>query len=805
MHTANRSYFHRGWVTILAAACLVLPGAAAPPTSPSAAAAAELNKRRAAIEEAEELLTKGDQAYQAGRYADAVTAFSGAREMIPDSPLTATLRAEATERFAQASIEQAHALSRKGDIAAAKTSVDAVLKPGLAPNHPAANALRNQLDDPIRTNPTLTKEYTADVDAVRRLLYSAEGSYNAGKYDAAVKHYNAVLRLDPTNSAARRGLEHVAATKSAYQKSASDHTRAAMLADVDAGWETSVPPPITDVAAMDPNVPAPATGIVPVSNKLDRIILPNIILEDASLQDVIDLLRLRSAELDELEIDPARRGINFVVNIGDESSEIGNSIRAIRLNLRLTNVPIAQVLRYVNDQTRTSFTTDDFTVTIHPRGLGTKELVTRVYRVPPDFLSSLSSSNAPAAADPFSNKPAKGLLEQRRGALEVLREQGVQFPDGASASLNPSNNTLLVVNTPANQDVISQIVDITAKTEPVMVCVRVTMIKVQHNRLKELGFDWLLSPTGFGSTGWIPGTKTLNLSGGTQGNGGNLDDITLPNGQMERNPVTAGNRSGDEGALTDSIDARINANNLGATSVRTLRAPGVFEVSKVMSNSSVQVLMRGLDQKKGVDVMTAASTVTRSGQASTVQMVREMIYPTEYEPPELPNSVGIVSNGGGFPVSPAHPSAFDKRDVGIVLEVTPTADEAKRTVDVTINPSVVDFDGFVNYGSPINSVMPSDTLGSISAEVTPNRILMPVFSVNRLATNLTVADGSTIVIGGLLQDRARKIDDKTPLLGNLPLVGRLFQSKIDNSISKAIVFLVNVQLVDPTGQPYNKR
>jgi len=824
MQTANRLTFQHGCVTILATACCFVPLLAKEPQTPATLAQREQDKRRAAIEEAEELLTKGDQAYQAGRYADAAQAFAGAREMIPDAPLTAELRAAATQRYAQAAVANARDLSRKGDVAAAKAAVEAVLKPAIAPDDPGAIAMRNQLDDPIRTNPALTKEHGANVDSVRRLLYTAEGAYNLGKYDEATKHYESVLRIDPTNTAARRGMEQVVNAKITYQKSAVDQTRAEMLNEVAAAWEISVPPPSLDVTAVNPTGPAQTGSFIPVSNKLDRIVIPSLILDGASLQDAIDLLRLRAAELDTLELDPARRGVNFNIELGGDDSEIGNQIRAIRFNLRLNNVPISHVLSYINEQTHTTYTTDDFAVIIRPHGSDSKDMVSHTYRVPPDFLSSLGASTETAAknADPFASKPAKGLLTERRGALEVLRDQGIQFPEGASAILNPGNNTLTVVNTPANQDIISQIVDAVAKTSP-MVCVRVTMIRVRETRLKELGFDWLLSPTGVGGDGWIQGTKNLNISGGTSGNPLSFNDIVIPRTQGQRNPITASNRSGDEAIANDSIDELIATSSDVARSSAVNRAPGIFGVTKILSNSSVQMLMRGFDQKKGVDIMTTAATVTRSGQASSIRSVREMVYPSEYEPPQLPqanNTVVINIGPGGVPVAggrtpppmvtPSHPHEFKTREVGVTLEVTPTADEAKRFVDVTLNPSVVDFDGFVNYGSPIR--LPSSTnVGGIfdplleSPILSDNRILMPVFSVNRTSTSLTVADGATIVIGGLLQERVQNVNDKTPIFGDVPIIGRLFQSKATQPISTAVMFLVNIQLVDPTGQPFNKR
>ena len=55
------------------------------------------------------------------------------------------------------------------------------------------------------------------------------------------------------------------------------------------------------------------------------------------------------------------------------------------------------------------------------------------------------------------------------------------------------------------------------------------------------------------------------------------------------------------------------------------------------------MIMRGLSQKKGADVMTAPSILAKSGESATIEVIREFIYPTEYEPPELPQSVGTTS------------------------------------------------------------------------------------------------------------------------------------------------------------------
>jgi general secretion pathway protein D len=799
-HKPIKSFCSR--TALLATACLIAPLCAGETRPGQALAGSEVSRRSAAIEEARELLRKGDESYTAGRFDEAAVAYSGARGLIPDAPVSAELRAAATERFALASVEHARVLSRKGNIAAAHAAIDKVLLPTVDPQNSAALAFRDELNDPIRTNPALTAEHAKNIDAVRMALYTAEGAFNLGKYDEATSHYEEALRIDPTNSAARRGMEQVAAARSNYLKSAADHTRAELLSQVDAAWELQVP-----AADLEPSLTGIGTSgdwqdSISLRNKIDRIIIPKIALDQASLEEALDFLRLRSQENDTFELDPARKGVNFAVNLGAPGSPEADRVSKARFDLQLSNVPLSQVLKYITAATSTSFTTDEFSVIIQSTESTSAELVARTYRVPPDFISSMSASApAEAATDPFGTAPAGGLLARRLGAQEALAAQGVAFPEGASASYSPSNNTLRVVNTPINQDHVTQLIDTITSTEPVMIAVRVTMIRVEQTRLEELGFDWLLDNYGFGGDSWVPGASKLNLSGGTAGTGSDLGDIPLPSGSTTRNPITAGNRSGDSAINSNSIDGLLGSN--GGRQANN-RAPGVFGLRGEIDGATVQTLMRGLNQKKGVDLMAQPSSITRSGQSSSIAIVREFIYPTEYEPPELPNSTGSEFGGGGVtPVTPATPTAFDTRDVGISLEVLPVADDSKRFVNITLNPTFTDFDGFVNYGSPINSTV-NGLLGPETATVTENSILMPIFSKQAISTSVDVADGGTVVLGGLISERVQNVEDQTPILGSLPIVGRLFQSKARQNASTAIIFLVNVELMDPTGRRYRE-
>ncbi|MBK1884433.1 von Willebrand factor type A domain-containing protein [Luteolibacter pohnpeiensis] len=104
-------------------------------------------------------------------------------------------------------------------------------------------------DDEIGANPDLRfkAEDRSDADKIRNNLYLAEGDFNLGKYDAAKSAYEDVLRIDPYNAAARRGMEKVDATKTDYYRAAYDQTRSELLMQADRAWESSVPQAPTDL------------------------------------------------------------------------------------------------------------------------------------------------------------------------------------------------------------------------------------------------------------------------------------------------------------------------------------------------------------------------------------------------------------------------------------------------------------------------------------------------------------------------------------------------------------------------------
>ena len=279
-------------------------------------------------------------------------------------------------------------------------------------------------------------------------------------------------------------------------------------------------------------------------------------------------------------------------------------------------------------------------------------------------------------------------------------------------------------------------------------------------------------------------------------------------------PVTAGNRSGDLAISANAIDALLFP-TMGSSSL----APGIFGLSGVFTDPQFQVVIRALNQKKGIDLLSAPKITTKSGQRAVIEIVREFRYPTQFTEPKVPDIQGRGSSTStsttiALPVvGPSTPSNFETRNTGVTLEVEPVVGPDGVTIDLNLVPQVVEFEGFINYGSPIKTVnpallgfSPSTLLGTTTEAITltDNVINQTILSTRKVTTSVSVWDGQSVVLGGLMREDVQKVEDRTPFLGDIPMVGRLFRTNVDQHIKRNLIIFVTARLVNPAGQPVNQ-
>ena len=154
-------------------------------------------------------------------------------------------------------------------------------------------------------------------------------------------------------------------------------------------------------------------------------------------------------------------------------------------------------------------------------------------------------------------------------------------------------------------------------------------------------------------------------------------------------------------------------------------------------------------------------------------------------------------------VTPSTPTAFETRNIGVTLEVEPIIGPDGYTIDLNLSPEVVEFDGFINYGSPIFGPLfvPVPIPAIVSQVLTDNVINQPIFSTRKVTTSVSIWDGQTVALGGLVREDVQKVQDKVPILGDIPLAGRLFRSNVDQKIKRNLIIFVTARLMDAEGRP----
>ncbi|MGA7274280.1 MAG: type II and III secretion system protein, partial [Candidatus Udaeobacter sp.] len=215
------------------------------------------------------------------------------------------------------------------------------------------------------------------------------------------------------------------------------------------------------------------------------------------------------------------------------------------------------------------------------------------------------------------------------------------------------------------------------------------------------------------------------------------------------------------------------------------------------------------------DLLSAPRVTTKSGQRAVVEVIREFRYPRTYTAPQVPSissSTGSTVVGGSntvpVVVTPTTPQDWETRNTGVTLEVEPIVGGDATTIDLNLVPQVVEFEGFINYGSPINAVGVNTIAGAISTsvpvELTANVINQPVFSTRKVTTSVSIYDGQTVVLGGLMSENVQKTEDKVPIIGDIPLIGRAFRTNAEQHTKTNLVIFVTAKIITPAGVPLNE-
>ena len=793
------------------------------------------------------------------QYKEAIKMYTDAKKFLRDRVDNLPLRQECDLGIREARYRQACSLFGDREYAKALELAGQVQKEG----HPFAEQLiadiQEEVNRPadIRPNPVLpeyaTDAYKANRVQIAERLRRATTYFQIANYDEARNQVELILREDPNNESAinlRHRIGHRAAARENRLKLA---THAEMINDVNKNWTPrgalgANSKELYDPTASSAGAPIPVgpsqgeKDAQVVMAKLDYIRLPEFSIRPPStLADAVQIFGEMSRAYDKQELPPEEKGVSFVLSMGNaaaasdaepsddpfatESSSSGG-LPPIQ-NINLLWVTLREALDMVCEVTGTKYVVKGKTVMIVPTTYVEGKMETRSYNVMSSIVEKVSQVSSEMGASgggsddwmSSGSDSSSGSSATGDDWKKLFTELGVPFEGKASIVYLQSIGKLRVTNTPENLALFENILE-ELNVTPYQIEVEARFVEVSQADLNSLGFEWKLNQDIVGTVGSGINWASSNLAGrdvagGVGQSGSNVFRSSSLGGTGKSNVALHGGTLNQGMRFLGDGNTYANRINLGNATIAPNDEFATF--SFVFGRVDMTMILHMLAQRTDTDMLSSPKVLARPGQEAMIRVVTEWIYPTEFDVTELEEANNTYSGGGtnvvqsngvqvqAPPVKFAvEPQSFEKQEVGVSLQVVPEVSQEGQMINLLVNPKVVEYLGDFDYGMKVPYVSYGMTAGQVtSANVEYYQVSMPQpkFHFREISTYLSVYNGATVVMGGLITETRKSFEDKVPILGDLPFIGFLFRSRGEYSDKRNLLIFLTARLVDPAGRP----
>jgi len=223
-----------------------------------------------------------------------------------------------------------------------------------------------------------------------------------------------------------------------------------------------------------------------------------------------------------------------------------------------------------------------------------------------------------------------------------------------------------------------------------------------------------------------------------------------------------------DGADTWGMDVNVGPIGGQDVTVGTIGAGAALSTALGVPNLSVEasdfsLLIRSLEVQGKLEVLSRPQVTVKNNEPALIQVGEDIAIVTGVE---------RLDNGNTR-------SDVERRDTGIILNVTPTISD----------------DGFVQ----IDLKPEISTVSSRTTQISED-FEAPIINKRVVDTTVTVRDGQTVVIGGLIQSQEETRETKVPILGDIPLLGIPFRSKDESNIKTELLVILTPTVI-PGAEP----
>jgi general secretion pathway protein D len=784
-----------------AGATAVVPGTVAVPGEERDQLAKALSQQEEVRRQARELegrksMESADKAWKDDDFERALAHYRNALSKLPMTAGAAPMRSRAIARIPECEYQVVLGLVRAGKNDMALNRGREMLAQNA--NNRALQKLVTRIENDTKADATAAekpKKTGEQMDSeIRKQMMIGKKAMADRDYELARSSFESVMAVDPQNRQAIGYLKELGDREYISNSKERQATAAKMSAQVRNTWN---PQYKVIKAKTEPVKADQGAKKEPLLNKMDKIIIESIEFRQANIHDVVSFLNKASIDGDKTTEDQSRRGVNIILNLNPagtaaatakpaggadnlfgETAPAGGAAggQAYEITFQARYISLLQTLKIITSVAGLKFRVDGDIVMIVPADYDPAQIEIKMYPVEPTFIEKVKevSSQMPTANDSVGGREVSriGNNELNTGLPDLktyFTQMGVRFPPGSSITYNSAIGKVIVGNTAENLATFERLLS-ELNVVPKQVEIETRFVEVNETDLMEAGLEWLLT-----DPFEIASKKGAAMLGGTE------------RIQMNANAANGGMTRGLRfwGAGGDGADTPAMQGTKGA----------IASISSVLTNPELTMILHLLQQNGNADLLSAPKVTTRSGAEASIRVVTEYIYPTSFE--VNGGQIGNNTTGAGgnnaniVQETTVTPQDFATREVGVLLTVLPEVSPDGNMINLTMQPQVVTEPTWYQYGSTVRRAD-----GSEMALNMPQ----PFFHVRSLNTSISIYDGATVVMGGLITEDLRKINDKIPILGDIPLLGTLFRSKSERSIKKNLLIFVTAKLVDPAGR-----
>ena len=709
----------------------------------------ELDRQRQAILRAERALIESEMMIGRGNYDRALGILYSAQRSLPQNVKTQSIRGRLNARKADVLFSQSNSLLRKGQQQAAWESLTALAS--IEGNSSRFQRLKKAFDQgqPLNlTEADAASTYTS-TQAQSTTEPQASGDFQPQVSDSDAVFFE-MIGVDSSGDIRRDSREE-------------------LLTDVAESW---LRPDLTVQATSDPQQNMDPLLML---EKLNSILIPTVSFADMELSRVVNSLNEQSMRFDNSY--GGNKGVNIVLIDPQRVNP--------KINISLRNLSLKRILDFVVDSVGFQFDVEPDAVVIRPgEGGASSHLETEFFPISRSTFIRMTGigvggDDGASAYDPFApvvSGLAHGGTDEAAALQSFLQQAGVDFTGTAGGSLAYDGSSMIVTQSRRNLERIRNILN--RYDEVRQVEIEAKFLEVSQGDLNELGVQW--SATSQQRDQSVQSSNRSIVDSFDQVSNGS--DIFV-----------------DRQSIAQLFPPQIPGENAVAASTSAL---GMF--TGTLGEFDATAVLRALSQKSGSDLLSAPKVTVLSGDLATITVAQELRYPQRYSDIEPEVGSGSSLTGGqsggsaGVAIAAGTPQDFTVRNVGVELSVTPRVEEDDYSITLDLHPQVTEFDGFVEYGGP------SLAISGGTEVLVPSGFYQPIFSVRQVKTRVTIWDGATVVMGGLTREEVKEVNDKIPFLGDIPLLGRFFQSKGESSQKRNLLIFVTANMVSPGGSLKNQ-